>query len=168
MTAFEHSSPLTTVTPGAGEARQQASPARVALATAGVALVVWLGFALYLVTQAGASETRWGRIAWVFGSVQSIGFAAAGVLFGATVNRDRAARAEQLAEANRRDAESGRALAAALKADGDAQDLPSRHAQLAHHLFPSGARTAGTERPAGPVPDRPARATPSTDAFAAQ
>jgi hypothetical protein len=124
------------VRPGAGEAASPASPARVALTTAGLALVLWLGFALYLVTQAGASETRWSRMAWVFGTVESIGFAAAGLLLGTTVNRHRAAQAETAAEANRRDAESGRALAAAPKAEGSGGDPACRHAELAHRLFP--------------------------------
>ncbi len=140
-------------------ARETRPPSKVALVAAGGALLIWIVFAIYLVTQSGASDVKWARIAWVFGSVQAVAFAAAGLLFGTTVNRQRAERAEQQAAANQRDAESGRALAAALKADEPAgvveqqrrgpgamgagvppeagrDDVAARHARLARQFFP--------------------------------
>jgi len=54
------------------------------------ALIVFIGFAIYLIAVAGAEETRWTRIAWVFAWVEAVAFAAAGLLFGSTVNRQRA------------------------------------------------------------------------------
>ncbi len=148
--------------PATADAHQPTAPALVALYAAGAALLVWLGFAIFLLALSGTSDIRWARLAWVFGSVEAVGFAAAGLLFGTTVNRQRAVRAEQQAAANQRDAEGGRALAAALKADepavvqedqaggpkgmgvpgvpgpGDAPaiDVATRHARLARQLFP--------------------------------
>jgi len=97
----------------------------------------------------------------VFSSVEAVAFAAAGLLFGSTVNRQRAEQAEQKANENQKDAESGRALATALKAEepaivqeGGAEGAPqemggrgrggadpaahvaARHARLARQLFP--------------------------------
>src|SRR5829696_4692212 len=101
------------------------TPTRSALATASVALAVWAGFAVYLLAQTGTSDVRWTRMAWVFASVEAVAFAAAGLLFGSTVNRQRAERAEEAASAAGRDAQAGRALAAALKADdGGSADGP--------------------------------------------
>jgi hypothetical protein len=131
-------------------------PAKLALGAAVAALALWIGFAIYLMAKSGSSETEWTRIAWVFASVEAIAFAAAGLLFGATVNRQRAEQAEQRANVNQKDAEGGRALAAALKADEPAvvheggpralgeEDaalnpdvgLAARHARLARQLFP--------------------------------
>jgi hypothetical protein len=129
------------------------SPSRLALAAAVIALIIWIGFAVYLVIRSGAAEVEWTRIAWVFSSVGGAIFAAAGLVVGMTVNRQRAERAEAQAGLNQRDAESGRALAAALKADDPpvvhegrtlGQDQPDsaaiqiagRHARLARELFP--------------------------------
>jgi len=130
----------------------RSTPIRYAIAAASLALVVWAGFAVYLLAQTGTSDVRWTRMAWVFASVEAVAFAAAGLLFGSTVNRRRAERAEETATANERDAHAGRALAAALKAEdggsvdgprafgGDAAtsppDVSARHARLAHQLFP--------------------------------
>ena len=110
-------SPPSTKRVATAEAQQAGTPSRIALIAAGAALVIWLAFAVYLLTQSGANDAKWGRIVWVFASVEAVAFAAAGVLFGTTVNRQRAEVAEQQATANQRDAEGGRALAAALKAD---------------------------------------------------
>ena len=136
------------------------SPSRLALSAAAVVLVIWVGFAAYLMIRSGTTEVTWTRIAWVFSSVEAVIFAAAGLLYGTTVNRQRAERAEAQAALNQRDAESGRALAAALKADelpvvqeGIAREggprafgqdqansaaiqVAARHARLARELFP--------------------------------
>ncbi len=138
-----------------------AAPTKLALITAVVALAVWIGFAVYLIVMSDAKETEWTRIAWVFASVEAVAFAAAGLLFGTTINRQRAEQAEQKANANQKDAEGGRALAATLKAEepavvqeggaeggpramggrgGGADDaaaqLAARHARLARQFFP--------------------------------
>jgi hypothetical protein len=136
------------------------SPSRLAVITAVVALLVWAGFAGYLLYRSSSAEVQWTRIAWVFSSVEAVAFAAAGLIFGTTVNRQQAQQAEARANANQNDAEAGRALAAALKADEPpvaydgpapaggpqalgqtqrddaASQLAARHARLARQLFP--------------------------------
>jgi len=64
-----------------------------------------------------SSDTQWTRLAYVFGSVEAIAFAAAGALFGVTVQRDRVEKAEQKADKNAQDAANGKALAAINLAD---------------------------------------------------
>lgn len=98
--------------------------AGVAMWAAVAALVVWLGFSIVLLFQADTQEVTWSRVAWVYGSVQAIAFAAAGALFGTAVSRDsvnkadeRADAAEADAEANRDDATKGKVLAAAIQAE---------------------------------------------------
>jgi len=130
----------------------RSTPTRYAIAAASLALALWAGFAAFLLAQTGTSDVRWTRMAWVFASVEAVAFAAAGLLFGSTVNRQRAERAEEVAAAAERDAQAGRALAAVLKAeDGESADGPRafggdaaksppdasvRHARLAAALFP--------------------------------
>jgi hypothetical protein len=130
----------------------RSTPTRYAIAAASLALAAWAGFAVFLLAQTGTSDVRWTRMAWVFASVEAVAFAAAGLLFGSTVNRQRAERAEGVAEAAERDAQAGRALAAVLKAEhGESADGPrafggdtatsppdasARHARLAAALFP--------------------------------
>jgi hypothetical protein len=93
----------------------------------------------------------------VFSSIEAVAFAAAGLLFGSKVNRQRAENAEERADVNQRHAEAGRALAAAIKsdeveaapgsggperlgggrpADIGAAQIAARHARLARQLFP--------------------------------
>jgi hypothetical protein len=138
-----------------GAAKPQ--PTKLALIAAAAALLIWVGFAIYLLSQSGASDVKWTRVAWVFSSIEAVAFAAAGLLFGTTVNRQRAERAEADAESKRKEAENGRALATALKAEepavvhegaddseapralgGDdrSADVAARHARLARELFP--------------------------------
>jgi hypothetical protein len=136
-----------------------------ALWTAIVAVAAWIGFSVYLVTRAGASDTEWARIAWVFGSIQAIAAAAAGALFGTAVQQQNVSNAQQQAATAKQDADqqrdaatNGRALAAAMQAEspapapgaGDgpramgpggapgaesADALAQRHAQLSRALF---------------------------------
>ncbi len=103
----------------------RSSLSRPATLVAVSAVIVWLAFSIYLLAQArSSSELQWTRIAWVFGSVEAVAFAAAGALFGTAVQRDRAEQAEtraqtaeQAAGQNLQDATKGRALAAAIQAD---------------------------------------------------
>jgi hypothetical protein len=108
-----------------------------------------------------ADELHWTRLAWIFSSLEAVAFGAAGALFGTTVQRQRAERAEARADANERDASHGRALAETLVAEGvggaeddepatrtrgsphaglprsdEVNDVARRHATLARSLFP--------------------------------
>ena len=124
-------------------------------ATAILVIGLWAVAAVYLLTMTGTSEVTWSRLAWVFSSIEAVAFGAAGLLFGVTINRQRAERAEARADANQKDAERGRSLAAALKAEepdvvhesamilpGQSRDMDqasqiaARHARLARQLFP--------------------------------
>jgi len=163
MTVGKTVSPSAGVAPGAQRAgadeAARPQPTRLALTVAVLALLVWIAFAVYLMTQSGATEVKWTRVAWVFVSVEAVAFAAAGMLFGTTVNRQRAERAEAEADAKRKQAENGRSLATALKAeeppvvqesadtaggpralggrqDDRASEIAARHARLARELFP--------------------------------
>jgi hypothetical protein len=127
----------------------------VALLIAIVVLLGWAIFTAVLVSQSGADEIQWTRLAWLFSSVEAIAFAAAGALFGSSVQRERAEKAEKAAGENAQDAQSGRTLAAVLKTDedlatseeptfrtdepdaaGTGATLARRHAALARELFP--------------------------------
>jgi hypothetical protein len=127
-------------------------------ATLYAAIAVLIAFAVlvaYLVGEVDTDdEVRWTRLAWLFASVEAIAFGAAGALFGASVHRERAQRAEAAAKENAEAAANGRALAAALKAEdssagsgaglesfeeqrpSEAARLAKRHAELARSLFP--------------------------------
>jgi hypothetical protein len=131
---------------------------RTATVVAVLVLAGWVALLALMVTSVPTDEVRWARLTWIFASVEAVAFGAAGALFGSTIQRERAERAEQAADENATGAANGRALAAALKADGqpDAQtreplasmgfgggqqvevaaQLARRHAVLAQHLFP--------------------------------
>ena len=66
----------------------------VALAAALVVLVAFAVLVGVLISQVDTGETRWARLAWVFASVEAIAFGAAGALFGSSIQRQRAERAE--------------------------------------------------------------------------
>jgi hypothetical protein len=128
--------------------RPSRRPTGVALIAALVALATFAAFTAYMIGQAdGENEVTWTRLAWLFSSVEAIAFGAAGALFGASVQRERAENAEADARVNADAATRGRALAAAVKAEapegatrgapaeGDAS-VAARHARLARELFP--------------------------------
>ncbi len=136
-----------------------------ALWTAILAVAVWVGFSIFLIAKAGTNETEWTRIAWVFGSIQAVAFAAAGALFGTAVQQQNVNNAQQQAESAKKDADQqreaatkGRVLAMTMQAevaaqpDNDAEipqrrdaanaaeaesadQLRQRHAQLSRALF---------------------------------
>jgi hypothetical protein len=147
---------------------KSSSPAKLtgaALWTAIAAVLVWVGFSAFLIIRAGTSDTEWSRIAWVFGSIQAIAFAAAGALFGTTVQQRNVNNAQRQAESakkdanqQREDAAKGRALATAIQAEAAIQpadgpegqqrmgvssasgaestgQLRQRHAQLSRAMF---------------------------------
>jgi hypothetical protein len=129
------------------------------------AIAVWIGFSIFLIAKAGTNETEWTRIAWVFGSIQAIAFAAAGALFGTAVQQQNVNNAQEQATSAKKDADrqrdaavKGRALAAVMQAEaatpltGDAggirratvasaasassaDELRQRYAQLSRSLF---------------------------------
>jgi NADH:ubiquinone oxidoreductase subunit 6 (subunit J) len=115
------------------------------------AVLVWLGFVIVLLTRTGTDSEQWTRLTFVFASVQALAFAAAGALFGVTVQSARVEKAERAAEENAEDAANGRALAAYTIADeetgeealleslpgaGAADAVRRRHAEVARRLFP--------------------------------
>ncbi|MEJ2539930.1 MAG: hypothetical protein P8188_08175 [Gemmatimonadota bacterium] len=115
-----------------------------------VAIAVLVGFGLmvaYVVGQVGADETTWTRLAWLLSSVEAIAFGAAGAVFGASVQRDRAVAAERRAEDNQRDAVAGRTLAESIKADARRSPPPGGPDGPAMDLSPpgglGGAKSAG-------------------------
>jgi hypothetical protein len=136
------------------EAEPKPRPSRplggVALIAALVALVAFAAFTAYMIAQAdGGNEVTWTRLAWLFSSVEAIAFGAAGALFGASVQRERAENAEADAREKTDEAARGRALAAAVKAEAPAAatrgrgepaeesaSVAARHARLARELFP--------------------------------
>jgi hypothetical protein len=126
------------------------------LAAALAALLLWVAFVGIMIFGSGTfGEIQWTRLAFLLASVEAVAFGAGGALWGTSIQRDRAEKAEASAEVNRQSASNGRALAAALVADestpveaagGLSQPLgpgapagvavAQRHARLARSLFP--------------------------------
>jgi lysylphosphatidylglycerol synthetase-like protein (DUF2156 family) len=131
---------------------QTLTPTAVVVAV--LVLIAFTALVGYLLSEVDESnETRWARLTWIFTSVEAIAFGAAGALFGSTIQRQRAEKAETAAKENAKDAANGRALAAAIKAEQpaqagsgfeslgtgastDAAAVAHRHAALARELFP--------------------------------
>lgn len=93
------------------------------------AIAIWIGFSILLITKISTSEIEWTRLAWVFGSIQAIAFAAAGALFGTAVQQQNVNTAQQQATSAKNDADQqreaavkGRALAAAIQAEAAVQE----------------------------------------------
>lgn len=111
-------------TENAGNGAKSGTPLTgAAIAVAVAVIAVWLGFLIWLLVEVNASEVTWTRLLVVLGSVEAVAFAAAGALFGTTVQRqrveDQRARAdvaESRADANQTAAINGHKLAAAVKA----------------------------------------------------
>lgn len=157
-------------------AEQKPTPANsvltgIPLAMAVFAVLIWIAFVVVMLLSAGSTDVVWTRMTFVFSSVEAIAFAAAGALFGVTVQRERVKSAEERAETNAKDAANGRALAAITIADAadpgeqlrgsgyqeesfgssapSSDNVRRRHAEAASRLFPEfstlseGARSAG-------------------------
>ena len=135
-----------------------------ALGAALLVLMAWLVMLLWLVFRVGATEVEWSRLFTVLTSLEAVAFAAAGALFGTTVQRQRvkeaidraeksdarAADADSKAVKSSQEAANGRALAAAVKArmsapaksggtervSTAAADHDSELLNLAQRLFP--------------------------------
>lgn len=130
----------------------------IPLAVAVLAVCIWIAFVVVMLLSSGSPDLQWTRLTFIFSSVEAIAFAAAGALFGVSVQRERVERAEQRAEVNAKDAANGRALAAVNMADYDGtpgqtggstyseesygvdggpdQEVRRRHAEAARRLFP--------------------------------
>jgi hypothetical protein len=119
-----------------------------------VALLLYAWFVYYLVDHAAtADRVTWERLTPIFASITTIAVGAAGAAFGSQVQKSRADGAERRANEKSMEADQGRALAAALKAEGGASgpggleplgtagassagEVAARHAALARELFP--------------------------------
>jgi hypothetical protein len=143
----------------------------VPLAVAAGALCVWIAATVMMLLWSDSPDPQWTRLTFVFSSVEAIAFAAAGALFGVSVQRERVQSAEVRAEVNAKDAANGRALAAITIADhGDAPEEPPgtgyreesfgapvpwgddvlrRHAAAARLLFPDLAAPGRGSPPPG-------------------
>jgi hypothetical protein len=120
------------------------------MVVATVAIGIWAVFLGVMLRATDTDDVQWARMTFVFASVEAVAFAAAGAIFGVTVQRERVKSAEEKAETNARDAANGRALAIAAISDGhpaaapeaysfdseQAPDVRQRHADLARRLFP--------------------------------
>ncbi len=129
---------------------------RTALLVAAFVLVAFGIFVVFLVAQVDEDDVAWSRLAWIFASVEAIAFGAAGALFGSSIQRERAEKAEESARENAQAAANGKALAEAIKAEDPpeqggsaglealgpgagreaAAHVTARHAELARRLFP--------------------------------
>jgi len=90
--------------------------AGVALVASVTVIVAWLGFLVWLLIEVDQSEVIWTRLLVVLGSVEAVAFAAAGALFGTSVQRQRVEEQRERADANESAALNGQKLAAAIKA----------------------------------------------------
>ena len=63
--------------------------AGIALVVAVVVIAVWLGLLVWLGVSDNVPEVAWSRLLVVLGSVEAVAFAAAGALFGTTVQQQR-------------------------------------------------------------------------------
>ena len=103
-----------------------------ALWVAIAAIAVWIAFSVALLVLSDTSETEWTRAAWVFGSIQAVAFAAAGALWGTSVQQQNVSNAQKQAASAQADADqqreaatNGRALAAVMQAEAPAQPAAS-------------------------------------------
>jgi hypothetical protein len=119
-----------------------------------VAVLIWVAFVVVMLLASDSGDMTWTRLTFLFASVEAIAFAAAGALFGVSVQRERVKTAEEKADVHAREAANGRALAAVNLADEAATpdqdpasqsfspgrppdlDLRRRHGEVARRLFP--------------------------------
>lgn len=124
------------------------------LVVAILAVLIWLAFVVVMLLASDSGDKTWTRLTFLFASVEAIAFAAAGALFGVSVQRERVQEAEEKADVHAREAANGRALAAVNLADETATagqdpagqsfgaggppdaDLRRRHGEVARRLFP--------------------------------
>jgi len=101
-----------------------------ALVAALVLIAVWLAMLGWMVSRTTVADLEWTRLLVILGSLEAVAFAAAGALFGTTIQRHRvddakeraekadarASQAEKNSMENAQAAANGRALATAVKA----------------------------------------------------
>jgi len=111
-----------------------------------VVLVAFTCFVIYLMGQRTAGETQWTRAVYLFTGVESIAFAAAGLLFGSEVRRQQAESANDRAD----DAENtaDEANDRANTAENRATEAQAKGKALAAAIR---AETAGQRSKAGPL-----------------
>jgi hypothetical protein len=118
-------------------------------------VAVLVGFAVmvgFMANRTDVDDVTWSRLAWLLSSVEAIAFGAAGALFGASVQKDRAVAAERRADDNERDAVAGRTLAETIKAGaGPRPPDPG----VAAPAFDIGPPPEVGDFPGGPPPGRP-------------
>jgi hypothetical protein len=127
-----------------------------ALVVAIATLAAWLGMLGLLAYRTSATEVEWARLFAVLGSLEAVAFAAAGALFGSSIQRQRvmeareraaiaegrASEAERMAAIKTQAAANGKALASAVKAHaqvaalGKQQIVPDELVNLTNQLFP--------------------------------
>ena len=117
---------------------KQRSISGVALVAALIVVAVWLGLLMWLIAHSDTTEIIWARWLTIMSALEAVAFAAAGAIFGTTVQHQRVAEAKARAETSDKraeDAESqakaklqgaanGLALATAIKARTRSQKLP--------------------------------------------
>ena len=117
-----------------------------------IALLLYAWFVYYLVDNAASADKQtWKRLTPIYATISTIAVGAAGAAFGNHVQKKRADRADRRADEKSNEADRGRALAAALKAEGGGRtraeletlgvaggpgEVVARHAALARELFP--------------------------------
>jgi hypothetical protein len=128
-------------------------------------LAAWLALLAWLTAHTAIPDSEWARLLVVFGSIESVAFAAAGALFGTTIQGKRVQEAKQqvekaeqqaaeernAAKANAQAAVNGKALASAVKARaksrssdsgvervsrGEAAGVDDELVALSNELFP--------------------------------
>jgi uncharacterized membrane protein YcjF (UPF0283 family) len=115
--------------PQLAPAAPAASPPAVVLGRMekGAALVLIALFVLFIIVMIVLRDSaQWDRLAYLFAGFEALVFAAAGALFGTSVQRAQTVQAQQdaqrqeaRADANESDAQHGRALAAMVRAKHD-------------------------------------------------
>jgi hypothetical protein len=123
------------------------------LVAAMIAILLWAVFVIVMIFAADdESDVTWARLAFLLASVEAVAFAAGGALWGASIQRERAEKAETRAAQNEQDAASGKSLGRVLIEDetlesragapgvqrlgGEGRGVVERHASLARALFP--------------------------------
>ncbi|MFJ8827802.1 hypothetical protein ACIREE_39480 [Streptomyces sp. NPDC102467] len=106
-----------------GDAGAESVLTRPGLVVAVAVIAIWLTLLAWLAFHADAGDVTWSRLLVVLGSVEAVAFAAVGVLFGSTVQRQRvedlrvrADAAESRADAHQTAAVNGQRLAEAVRA----------------------------------------------------
>ena len=137
---------MSTSSSGAGEVERKSGISGIPMVVAIVAIGIWAVFLVVMLRATDADEVQWARMTFVFASVEAVAFAAAGAVFGVTVQRERVKSAEEKAETNARDAANGRALAMVAISDGE------RIAELLTVMNPDKLPAHGSVTPANRPP----------------